>query len=91
MKEDGGRLLPQTPKIAEKRNARRYEYLVIYVHLISRLIKKIASKGFDVILDITTFDNNIKLAIIKDPNGIEVRLLEIPDSYMNDNGKKQVR
>lgn len=58
--------------------------------MISRLVKKIASKGFDVVLDITTFDNNIKLSIIRDPNGIEVRLLEVPDSYMNDNGKKQV-
>lgn len=61
------------------------------MHFIVRLVKRMASKGFDLFLDITQFDNNIKMAILRDPNNIEVRLIEMPDSYMNESGhQKQV-
>ena len=48
-----------------------------------------SSKGFDLFLDITQFDNNIKMAILRDPNNIEVRLIEMPDSYMNESGQQK--
>jgi hypothetical protein len=83
-------------KVAEKndqsatldKSKREYEYLVIYVHFLPRILKRMESKGFEIVLDITSFEN-VKIAILKDPNQIQIRLMELPDSYLNDSGAKQ--
>ncbi|KAJ3000578.1 hypothetical protein HDV02_004873 [Globomyces sp. JEL0801] len=65
-----------------------YEYLVIYVHFLPRLIKRMVAKGFELVLDIMAFDG-VKMAIMKDPNNIQIRLIEMPDNNLNENGQKQ--
>jgi predicted enzyme related to lactoylglutathione lyase len=67
---------------------RQYEYMVIYVHFLARLLKRMNSKGFEIVLDITSFEN-VKIAILKDPNNIQIRLIEMPDGYLNEQGPKQ--
>jgi hypothetical protein len=73
----------------EKKSTRQYEYLVIYVHFLSRLVKRLQSKAFDLTLDVTNFDS-VKMAILRDPNNLQVRLIEMPDTYLNESGSKQV-
>ncbi|KAJ3372389.1 hypothetical protein HDU91_003435 [Kappamyces sp. JEL0680] len=53
-----------------KRNVRQYEYLVIYVHFLARLVKRMQAKAYEVALDVTVFDG-VKMAILKDPNNIQ--------------------
>ena len=65
-----------------------YEYLVLYVHFIERITKRLNSKGFYV-SSIMDFDTT-KMVICRDPNGIQVRLIEMNESYLNMNNKKQV-
>ncbi|EGF80343.1 hypothetical protein BATDEDRAFT_88835 [Batrachochytrium dendrobatidis JAM81] len=64
-----------------------YEYLVIYVHFIHRLVKRFSAKGYDIVLPPTELDS-MKLCILKDPNGIEVRLYDMPDSLLNERNSK---
>lgn len=56
-----------------------YEYLVIYVHMLSRLHKKLVAKGFETIISPIDISET-KLCIVKDPNGLEVRLHELNDA-----------
>ncbi|TPX70464.1 hypothetical protein SpCBS45565_g01799 [Spizellomyces sp. 'palustris'] len=59
-----------------------YEYLVIYVHFVHRLAKRLSIKGFEIVLaplDIA----EVKMCITRDPNGLEVRLMELTDSQLN--------
>ncbi|KAI9097402.1 hypothetical protein DFS34DRAFT_124336 [Phlyctochytrium arcticum] len=59
-----------------------YEYLVIYVHFLARLVKRLASKSFTILFppqDIA----DVKMSIVRDPNGIEVRLMELTESQLN--------
>ncbi|KAJ3227639.1 hypothetical protein HK099_001146 [Clydaea vesicula] len=72
--------------VEEKHNS---EYLVIYVHFLSRLIKRIANKGFEIVvfpIDIS----ETKIAIIKDPNGMEIRLMELNDTQLGETGPKKL-
>ncbi|KAJ3272251.1 hypothetical protein HDV01_005790 [Terramyces sp. JEL0728] len=77
---------PQDPKPAE--HGHEYEYMVIYVHFLQRLVKRMSSKNYEVEMDVTNFDG-VKLAIMRDPNNIQIRFIEMPDSYLNDSSKKQ--
>jgi hypothetical protein len=61
---------------------RSYEYLVIYMHFLDRMMKRLISKDFKVIMDVTEIEG-IKLSIVEDPNGIQVRFLEMPDHFVN--------
>ncbi|KAI9217708.1 hypothetical protein BC828DRAFT_246612 [Blastocladiella britannica] len=66
------------------------DYLVVYVHFLPRIIKRLHSKGFRAILAFTTVptDAAISYAIYLDPNGIELRLVEMPDVYLNEVASK---
>ncbi|KAI9016941.1 hypothetical protein BC832DRAFT_285 [Gaertneriomyces semiglobifer] len=62
--------------------SRNYEYLVIYVHFVHRLAKRLDAKGFDIVLaplDIA----EVKMCIVRDPNHLEIRLMELTDSQLN--------
>ncbi|KAI9193165.1 uncharacterized protein BJ171DRAFT_604741 [Polychytrium aggregatum] len=48
----------------------QYEYLVIYVHFLARLFKRLETKGFKVIMAPTDI-SEMKVAIFQDPNGIQ--------------------
>ncbi|KAJ3189660.1 hypothetical protein HK101_008797 [Irineochytrium annulatum] len=52
------------------------EYLLIYVHFVSRLIKRLIAKGFEISVPPTEF-HETRVAILHDPSGIEVRLVEL--------------
>ncbi|KAI9350829.1 hypothetical protein BDR26DRAFT_851604 [Obelidium mucronatum] len=75
-------LLP--PKVEDtKKKERNQEYLVIYVHFLPRIIKRLAAKGFETLLAPTVFQG-AQIAIIMDPNGIEVRLIELTEQQVDD-------
>ncbi|KAJ3159149.1 hypothetical protein HDU86_002051 [Geranomyces michiganensis] len=59
-----------------------YEYLVVYVHFVHRLAKRLQGKGFEVVLEPISIAE-VKMCIMKDPNGLEVRLMELTDSQLN--------
>jgi hypothetical protein len=59
------------------------DYLVVYVHFLRRLVKRLQAKGFQPLLDIQ-LSMDITYSIFLDPNGIEVRLLEVPDVKLNE-------
>ncbi|KAJ3362526.1 hypothetical protein GGF32_005971 [Allomyces javanicus] len=59
------------------------DYLVIYVHFLPRVVKRLLSKGFKPLLDIQGV-MDIQYAIFLDPNGMEVRLMELPDLQLNE-------
>ncbi|ORX41800.1 hypothetical protein BCR36DRAFT_338720 [Piromyces finnis] len=60
------------------------EYLLIYVHFIDRLIKRVSSRGIKSYIPLQE-NGGIKYIIYKDPNGIEVRIMEYPSQYLNEN------
>lgn len=69
------------------------EYLVIYVHFFDRLVKRLLSKGFFKselkILGYKTkvFNtdlSDIKMALFVDPNGLEVRLMEMMKEHLGE-------
>ncbi|KAJ3326187.1 hypothetical protein HDV06_000063 [Boothiomyces sp. JEL0866] len=80
--------MPDASKTKPVETGHQYEYLVIYVHFLQRLVKRMASKNYEVEMDVTNFDG-VKLAIMRDPNNIQIRFVEMPDSYLNDSSKKQ--
>ncbi|KAI8823534.1 uncharacterized protein EV422DRAFT_565475 [Fimicolochytrium jonesii] len=59
-----------------------YEYLVIYVHFLHRLAKRLKSKGFKIVVEPMAI-SEVKMCIALDPNGMEVRLMELSDSQLN--------
>eukprot|EP00842_Homolaphlyctis_polyrhiza_P003757 jgi/Hompol1/4382/HPOL_003610-RA len=76
-------------KHIDRKTPHNYEYLVVYVHFIQRLIKRFMSKGYEVLLQPMEIEN-AKLAILKDPNGLEVRLLDMSETQLNEgNNRKQ--
>lgn len=58
-----------------------HEYLVIYIHLMNRVIKRFTSKGFSIKMNPIDI-NETKMCILIDPNGIEVRLMELLDVHL---------
>jgi hypothetical protein len=57
------------------------DYLVIYIHFLQRVVKRMSSKGFQVLFKPQTY-SEISYAVLLDPNGIEVRLYELTnDQY----------
>ncbi|KAJ3119549.1 hypothetical protein HK098_005367 [Nowakowskiella sp. JEL0407] len=70
---------------AKKHN---YEHLVIYVHMISRVVKRLKSKGVPV-QTVPLSIPDMKMAVCKDPNGIEVRLMELTDVQLAETGNKK--
>lgn len=60
------------------------EYLLIYVHFIERLIKRVDARGIKSYIPLQE-NGGIKYIIYKDPNGIEVRIMEYPSQYLNEN------
>ncbi|KAH6602454.1 hypothetical protein BASA61_001116 [Batrachochytrium salamandrivorans] len=65
-----------------------YEYLVIYIHFINRIVKRVSAKGFEIIMPPTEFETT-KVCILKDPNGIEVRLYDMTDAQLNESSSKK--
>ncbi|KAI8915360.1 hypothetical protein DFJ77DRAFT_462364 [Powellomyces hirtus] len=59
-----------------------FEYLVVYVHFVQRLAKRLQGKGFDLVLEPQNIAE-VKMCIMKDPNGVEIRLMELTDSQLN--------
>jgi len=59
------------------------EYLLIYVHFIDRLIKRIEARGIKCYIPLQE-NNGIKYIVYKDPNNIEIRLMEFPSQYLNE-------
>ena len=76
----------------DSKDTHSFEYLVIYVHFIDRIIKRLSSKGFKMKMPTKTI-SDIKVAILKDPSGIEVRLMELSPIFLGENeaDKKPVR
>ncbi|KAJ3401946.1 hypothetical protein HDU80_005561 [Chytriomyces hyalinus] len=73
----------KTKEDASEKKDRNQEYLVVYVHFLPRIIKRLASKGFETTLPITSFQS-AQIAILTDPNGIEVRLIELTEPQSDD-------
>ncbi|KAJ3214478.1 hypothetical protein HDU81_001692, partial [Chytriomyces hyalinus] len=73
----------KTKEDASEKKERNQEYLVVYVHFLPRIIKRLASKGFETTLPITSFQS-AQIAILIDPNGIEVRLIELTEPQSED-------
>ncbi|KAJ3333632.1 hypothetical protein HDU76_005861 [Blyttiomyces sp. JEL0837] len=63
---------------------RSNEYLVIYVHFLARLMKRLAAKSCDVVVPPTDVAD-MKVSIVKDPNNVEVRLIELTEAQLEDN------
>lgn len=62
---------------------RAEDYLVVYTHFLARTLTKLTSKSF--VPKLSQLENEgVKLAILEDPNGLEVWLMELPDSYLNE-------
>jgi predicted enzyme related to lactoylglutathione lyase len=78
----------QKDKTPLPNHKREYEYIVIYVHFIDRLIKRLDTKGFQILLDATDIEG-VKLAIVTDPNGIQIRFLEMSDNHLSQNKSAQ--
>lgn len=76
-------------KIDDAKEPHQYEYLVIYVTHLTRLLRKIAGKKYNIILEETEFDG-VKMAILQDPNGIHVRLIELTMAQIGEGNHGQV-
>jgi hypothetical protein len=64
---------------------------VIYVKFLSRIIKRIEAKGFEVTFMPKQFEG-ATMAILTDPNGIQIRLIELTDAAANaSRSKSKVR
>eukprot|EP00833_Pecoramyces_ruminatium_P011228 jgi/Orpsp1_1/1185260/evm.model.c7180000092979.1 len=59
------------------------EYLLIYVHFIERLIKRVEARGIKSYIPLQE-SNGIKYVVYKDPNDIEIRIMEFPSQYLNE-------
>ncbi|KAJ1558623.1 hypothetical protein HK096_008856 [Nowakowskiella sp. JEL0078] len=73
---------------AKKHN---YEYLVIYVHMIVRVVNRLKSKGFSIQMIPVPDVPEMKMAVSKDPNGVEIRFIEMSDVLLGEsnlNAKK---
>ncbi|KAI8906700.1 hypothetical protein EDD86DRAFT_55286 [Gorgonomyces haynaldii] len=79
----------EAPQPEEEDRTHQYEYLVIYVHFLNRLIKRITTKNVKTILEPTEFDGGTKMAILQDPNGIYVRLMELDDDLLAETNKQK--
>ncbi|KAJ3184712.1 hypothetical protein HDU87_004116 [Geranomyces variabilis] len=79
--EEGRERFSRDPAVGG-RVPHNYEYLVIYVHFVHRLAKRLQGKGFEVLLEPIAIAE-VKMCIMKDPNGLEVRLMELTDSQLN--------
>ncbi|KAJ3171158.1 hypothetical protein HDU88_008194 [Geranomyces variabilis] len=79
--EEGRESFSRDPAVGG-RVPHNYEYLVIYVHFVHRLAKRLQGKGFEVVLEPIAIAD-VKMCIMKDPNGLEVRLMELTDSQLN--------
>ncbi|RKO84763.1 hypothetical protein BDK51DRAFT_47782 [Blyttiomyces helicus] len=63
---------------------------VIYVHFLSRLVGRLKGKGFQITASPVDI-SEVKICIARDPNGIEVRLIELSDLQLNEEAtRKQV-
>ncbi|KAJ3411869.1 hypothetical protein HDV05_001551 [Chytridiales sp. JEL 0842] len=68
---------------------RNMEYLVIFVHFLPRLVKRLQLKGYDIVIP-PTDTNEMKISVLRDPNEIEVRLIEMTETQLDENiSKKQ--
>ncbi|KAI8805294.1 hypothetical protein BJ742DRAFT_410470 [Cladochytrium replicatum] len=69
------------------KKAHAYEYIVFYVRFLARVTKRLQSKGYDVqMMNVTVPE--MKMAVTTDPNGIEVRLMELTDLQLADDPGK---
>lgn len=62
------------------------EYMVIYVKTLSKVLHKLAAKQYT--FEIHEFDN-VKVALVCDPNLINVRLIEMSEEYLNHSSQMQ--
>lgn len=60
-----------------------HDSMVIYVHFITRVVKRLQAKKFKIHTDVREYAG-IQYAIILDPSGIEVRLVECTEPQLND-------
>ncbi|KAJ3044566.1 hypothetical protein HK097_001427 [Rhizophlyctis rosea] len=95
----------------EQRKPIGQEYLVVYVHLVGRLVKRLMAKGGTLHVTHIKLDKTltqlcpsefevalapidvaeVKVAIVRDPNGLDVRLMELTDSQLNEtSNRKQI-
>jgi hypothetical protein len=70
------------------RSSHVYEYLVIYVHFLNRLFTRISGKKYECILPPTDFAG-VRMALLVDPNGLHVRLVEQAPEHLVEVGKQQ--
>ena len=85
----------------EEKDLHNFEYLVVYVHFIDRIVKRLGSKGILFLkkskklgfrVKMTTKSlSDVKIAIVKDPNGLEIRLLELSPEQLNEANTVQKR
>lgn len=58
------------------------DYMIIYIHFLNRVIKRLSAKKFRVLMNHNYME--MQYAVLIDPNGIEVRLIELPESHYTD-------
>ncbi|RKO93426.1 hypothetical protein BDK51DRAFT_26269 [Blyttiomyces helicus] len=65
------------------RSSHRYESLVIYVRMLARILKVLSFAGFTLRIPKTDI-SGISFAAVTDPNGIDVRLVQLTEEQAND-------
>ncbi|OUM63545.1 hypothetical protein PIROE2DRAFT_9897 [Piromyces sp. E2] len=81
---EGDNKLEIIPNTNKKKARLSEEYLLIYVHFIERLIKRVEARGIKPYIPLQE-NGSIKYIVYKDPNGIEVRIMEYPSQFLNEN------
>ncbi|KAI9344812.1 hypothetical protein DFJ73DRAFT_493361 [Zopfochytrium polystomum] len=71
-------------QITRPKTARNSEYLLFYVHLLLRVMKRMSAKGFTVVIPPTELSDRIKVAVLRDPSDMEVRLVELADAQFEE-------
>ncbi|KAJ3044648.1 hypothetical protein HDV00_001574 [Rhizophlyctis rosea] len=89
-KQKQSAIISEDPDSAEEPRKKpiSQEYLVIYVHLVGRLVKRLMAKDFEVVLPpIDVAD--VKVGIVRDPSGLDIRLMELTDSQLNETSNRK--
>jgi hypothetical protein len=84
-RKDRKRLLPiPTPRKKIDRNS---EHLVIYSYYVHKRVDKLRKRGFKIKLDMVE-NLGMKFAIVEDPNGVEIWIVDATNEMVNETDSK---
>ncbi|KAJ3033082.1 hypothetical protein HDV00_006814 [Rhizophlyctis rosea] len=78
-----GHLKTRLRPVPEQLPPHSYEYLVVYVRMLDRLVKRVEGRGFKLRTPVRDHFG-VRFGVATDPNGVNVRLIQLNDAQMNE-------